>query len=174
MTRRHALLTLAAAVHLVLVVCGASGILFAGNPKRAPAALRPVRLYGALSGADAGFGFFAPGVGPQLRVTFTLSDASGRTWTDTLERDLGHEAYLRVAGSFAMATEPFLRDAVYSSWIGTMFGRHPDARRVVVRLEAYDPPTMAEYRAGARARWETIDEVTSDREDLTPELAQED
>jgi hypothetical protein len=168
MTRRHALLTLAAAAHLVLVVCGASGLLFAGNPHRDGWALRSVRLYGALSGAEAGFGFFAPGVAPQIRATFTLSDASGRTWTDTLERGLSHEARLRVAGSVSLATEPPFRDDLYRSWIGTMFGRHPDARRVVVRLEVFDPPPMDEYRAGVRGRWETIDEVTSDRDDLTP------
>ncbi len=169
MTRRFKFLCLAAAAHLVLVVCGASGVLFTGNPNRDSLAFRPVRLYGALSGAENGFGFFAPGVGPQLRATFTLSDASGHTWTDTLEQNLTHEAKLRVAGTVPLAMEPGFREDLYRSWIGTMFGRHPEARRVVLRLEVFDPPTMDEYRAGARARWETIDEVTSDREDPNPE-----
>jgi hypothetical protein len=168
MTRRHTILCLAAAAHLLLVVGGASGLLFTGNPHRDSWAFRPVRLYGALSGAENGFGFFAPGVGPQLRVTFTLSDDSGRTWTDTLEEGLTHEAKLRVAGTVPLATEPGFREDLYRSWIGTMFGRHPEARRVVLRMEVFDPPTMAEYRAGTRARWETIDEVTSDRDETTP------
>jgi hypothetical protein len=169
MTRRHALATFAAACHLVLVVCGASGLLFTGDPAMGDWPRQGVQLYGALSGAENGYGFFAPGVGAQIRATFILTDASGRTWTDTLERGLSHEATLRAAGSVSLAAEPDFRDDLFRSWIGTMFGRHPEARRVVVRLEMFDPPTMAEYQAGHRAEWEIIDEVTANRDELTPE-----
>jgi hypothetical protein len=168
MTRRHALATLAAACHLALVVCGACGLVFAADPREDGPVRRPLRLYGALSGAENGYGFFAPGVGPQLRATFTLTDASGRTWTDTLERGMSREAQLRAGGSVALASEPAFRDDLFRSWAGTLFGRHPDARKLVICLQMFDPPTMAEHRAGARAEWETIDEVICDREDLTP------
>jgi hypothetical protein len=165
MTRRHAVATLVAACHLVLVVCGASGLAFSSNPNEDSSARKAVRLYGALSGADNGYGFFAPGVGPQVRATFTLSDDSGRTWTDTLERGMSHEALHRVGGSPALATEPAFRDDLIRSWAGTMFGRHPSACRVVVRLQVYDPPTMEDYRTGERARWETFDAVVCEREE---------
>src|SRR3954471_24558921 len=79
MTRRHALATLAAACHLILVVCGASSLVFSSPPSEDDFARQTVRLYGALSGSDNGYGFFAPGVGPQVRATFTLRDASGET-----------------------------------------------------------------------------------------------
>ena len=102
MTRRHALVTFAAACHLILVVCGASGLVFSSPPSEDGPARKAVRLYGALSGSDNGYGFFAPGVGPQVRATFTLEDASGKTWTDTLERDMSAEALHRVGGSPAL------------------------------------------------------------------------
>jgi len=165
MTRRHAVATLAAACHLALVVCGASGLVFSGPSSADGPVRKTVRLYGALSGADNGYGFFAPGVGPQVLATFTLRDGAGRTWTDTLERGMSHEALHRAGGSPALAVEPAYRDDLVRSWAGTMFGRHPEARRVVVRLELFDPPSMGGYRVGERARWETIDEIVCDRED---------
>jgi hypothetical protein len=168
MTRRHAVATFAAACHLALVVCGAAGWVFATNPNKDGPVRKTVRLYGALSGADNAYGYFAPGVGPQVRATFTLSDGSGRTWTDTLERGMSQEAVHRAGGSPALAAEPAYRDDLIRSWAGTMFGRHPDARRVVVRLQLFDPPSMAEHEQGVRARWETFDEVVCDREDQAP------
>jgi hypothetical protein len=168
MTRRHLLATLAAACHLGLVVCGASKLVFWGQPSQGSPPRAALRLYGALSGAENGYAFFAPGIGPQVRVTFTLTDAAGRTWTDTLDRGMTREGALRVGSGVALASEPAYRDDLFRSWAGAMFGRHPDARKVTVRLQEYDPPTMAEYRAGVRPRWETIDEATADRDELTP------
>ena len=41
-----------------------------------------------------------------------------------------------------------------------MFGRHPDAEQVVVRIETYELPPMEHVRAGEKARWETVYEAT--------------
>jgi hypothetical protein len=146
-----------AAAHLLLVVCGAAGLSLLSG--RSPPG-KALRWYGAMSGADNGYGFFAPGVAPQWRATFTLSDTAGRTWTDTLEGDHNHEVAHRVGGIVNLFSEPGLRPELAASWAAKMFGRYPDAKQVVIRVEIYDLPTMAEYRNGTRPQWEFICEAT--------------
>lgn len=160
MTTRRRLLIAFAGVHLILVACGAAGV------RLFPASLpgEAVRVYGALSGADNGYGFFAPGVGPQFKTTFVMTDRNGRQWTDTLQLGESHEANLRFTGIStllpSMGEEE--RQRVLQSFAAMMFGRHPKAATVVVRLELYgfertardvDYPTMDEFRRGVRPRW---------------------
>ena len=56
-------------------------------------------------------------------------------------------------------------------WAATMFARHPKAVRVDVDFEQYDPPSMADYRAGKRAQWQTTYTQFFCRKDMltTPE-----
>lgn len=165
MTRRHALATCAAACHLLLVVCGATGwAFFGGDPAEDNLAEEAVRLYGALSGAENGYGFFAPGVSSQIRATFTLTDAAGRTWTDTLEEGMGAEATLRVGSGVSLAAFDGVRESLARSWAATMFARHPAARSVTIRIDVYDLPTMTDYRAGARPCWLPVYEATAERD----------
>src|SRR5437016_3536232 len=93
-----------AAGHLMLVICGAAG--FSPDPQTAKA--NPAKLglayYGSLSGSENGYGFFAPGVAPELRAVFTLSDDQGNTWSDVLDKGVSAEADLRVGGIIGMCT----------------------------------------------------------------------
>jgi hypothetical protein len=52
-----------------------------------------------------------------------------------------------------------------ASWAGMMFGRHPQAVEVVVRVELCTLPTLEQYRAGQQPSWDTIYEATFGRED---------
>src|SRR5262249_15163986 len=104
MTRSHALLVALAGWHLFLVLCGAAGL---GLLPPATYPGQALRLYRALSGADTRYGFFAPSVDSQLRVTFTLTDASGRRWTDELDSD-SPEVRLQ---THRVATELFYNEA---------------------------------------------------------------
>jgi hypothetical protein len=155
MSRRQLLLGAFATGHLVLVACGAAGLLRALPRTSGPA--RAVQWYGAMSGADNDYGFFAPGVGAQLRAVFVLTDAEGRTWEDDFGSGPNQEVRLRlnrVVSTFpAEDGEEALRRDLLASWAGSMFGRHPEARKVEVRVEAYDVPSMAEYRGLARPQW---------------------
>jgi hypothetical protein len=157
MNTRAALLSAFAAVHLLLVVCGAAGLSLLPDGTRAGKALR---WYGAMSGSDNGYGFFAPGVASQLRARFTLSDGAGRSWGDTLEGEHNPEVTLRIGGIVGLFAEGSLGPGLAASWAAKLFGRHPDARRLVVRVEAYDLPPMAEYRKGDSPRWQPIYEAT--------------
>jgi hypothetical protein len=111
--------------------------------------------YGALSGTDSSYGFFAPTVGTQLRATFVLTDAAGKTSTDILTTGVSKEADLRVGDLVAVfwMDDPDLKRGIAGSWAGRMLARHPEATRVVVHLDAYDLPTMDGYREGLRPEW---------------------
>lgn len=114
-----------------------------------------IARYGALSGTDSSYGFFAPGVGTQLRVTFELTREDGTKSTDVLTTDASHEADLRIGDMVAifwMADED-LRRGLAASWAGRMLARHLEATRVVVHLDSYDLPTMAQYQQGERPGW---------------------
>jgi hypothetical protein len=114
-----------------------------------------ITQYGALSGTDSSYGFFAPSVGTQLRVKFELTDAEGKKSEDILTTGASHEADLRIGDMVAMfwMAEQDLQRAMAACWAGRILARHPDADCVVVHLDAYDLPTMAEYREGQRPDW---------------------
>src|SRR2546429_485550 len=72
MSLRHGLFTLLAALHLIWAACSALGRPWIPEDRQV---LKLVRLYGAFSGVDNTFGFFAPDCGSQTRATFVLTDA---------------------------------------------------------------------------------------------------
>jgi hypothetical protein len=160
MNARHAFFTALAAGHLALVVCGAAD--WSVLPEnRGPG--KALALARAMTGSDNGYGFFAPDVGSVLRARFTLIDAAGRQ--RPAELDLGNnlEARMRVSNVVELADEPDTQEEAAAAMAAAMLGRHPEARQVIVTIEEYDPRTMAEYRAGARPRWEVVYEETFDR-----------
>jgi hypothetical protein len=164
MTRRHAVAITLALCHLALVLAGAVSL----TPTRCAGPLgRAVNWYSALSGADTGYGFFAPEVSPQFRAVFTLTDDAGHSWPDTLENSTRGEAHLRLRSVadklFSLGVvdqEPGLARTVATSWAATLFARHPSARQVVVRVERYDIPSMVRFREGTQPRWQTVYEAT--------------
>jgi hypothetical protein len=162
MNVRLALATLVAAGHLALVVCGTADLF----PRfgRGPAG-KSVRWYGAVSGADSGYGFFAPEVGSQARAVFTLRDETGRVWSDTLDAGENNEVQLRVSSMVSDAPTGRQRRALAASWAGKLFARYPDAEEITVRIEFFDLPTMEEYRDGEEPEWLTDYDVTFYRDE---------
>lgn len=158
MRSRHCVCVLLAAAHLVVVICGAGDWLpdRSGGP---PAWL--VEWYATMSGAGSGYGFFAPAVGARYRARFVLRDVRGSTWTDTFDQSNSPEARLRLAGSADRAfasgeaeQSAARRERLVKSWAAVMFSRHPGAASLTVIVEAYDVPTMAQYRSGQRPSWQ--------------------
>jgi hypothetical protein len=160
MNKRHALLTGLAGVHLVLVILGATN--WSGPPDdRLPG--KVFRVGRAMTGSDSGYGFFAPDVGCDLRVRFTLIDAAGRRWNDELDSGTSLESRLRVSNVLSLVHEEDLRRDLAGSLAGTMLARNPTAQKVIVRIDIFDPPTMEEYRAGEKAEWELLYQATVSR-----------
>ena len=163
MTQRRGYLWLAlAAGHLGLVALGAGSVNLRdlGLPGRA------LEEYGALSGASSGYGFFAPGVGFQLGARFDIIDKGGVTTPDSLATGASHEADIRVGNiidQFGRVDDEDdeeaaarVRRALAASLAGTLFGRHPDAAAVVVRLQSFTPVSMEAWRSGERPRWAPV------------------
>src|SRR5262245_11837514 len=151
MTLRHAILVFLAAAHLTYA--GFAAFSWPLLPSQ-PQLNRAVRLYGAVSGSENRFGFFAPDVGWLVRAKFQLTDKTGRTWTDTLERGPNRECNLRLMGivdtMFALEIED---EVQVQSWAAAMLGRHPAAETCTVMIETYQTPRMPEYRMGQRPKW---------------------
>lgn len=127
-----------------------------------------------MSGANSGFGFYAPNVGALYRPTFLLQDDQGKTWCDSFEQADSPEARLRFGGIAEAAfgngeaeTAPDRRARLVKSWATTMFSRHPSARSLSIVVETYDVPTMAEYRAGQRPNWNVVYQARVQRESPT-------
>jgi hypothetical protein len=164
---RNCLWTLLAAAHLVVVVCGANGCL----PGRTGAPLAYLlRWYAQLSGADSQYGFFAPEVGSEQRARFLLQDDEGCAWSETIDQAHSPEARLRLINivespfmSGTAAELPEWRQELVKSWAATMFSRHPRAVSLTIVVEAYDVPTMAEFRAGQAPSWKVVYEARVQR-----------
>jgi len=156
----HRSWTTLAAGQVVLVVCGAAGWL---PDRRSGPAAEPLLWYAEMSGADNQYSFYAPEVGASYRARFTLRDSHGGYWPASFEDTATPEARLRLseiaASGFAndAAREyPERRVQMVKSWAAAMFHRHPSATSLAVVVEAYDVPTMAEYRAGRHPEWVAV------------------
>jgi hypothetical protein len=153
MKLRYAFFTVAAIFHLILVASSAAHVrLFSPDSPIDTA----VDHYGSLSGSDNSYAFFAPGVAPEFRVTFTLTDSDGNTWEESGNQGATREAELRYDSMTSMFTFRKLRGRIAASWAATMFGKHPNAERVEVAVEAQDMPTMEAYRDGYRPEWSPV------------------
>ncbi|WP_437735271.1 hypothetical protein [Sorangium sp. So ce1335] len=156
MDRRRAILLLAAAAAHIVVVC--LGALHVGLGDEGWAR-RAVKYYSMISGADSGYSFFAPGVGTTLSASFLVNGANGESSTDVLETGVSREADIRVGniiGMFWLEEDQTVRRSLVASWAGKVLARHPDADSVVVQLDTFDLPSMAEYREGKGTGWTPI------------------
>ncbi len=155
--RRRALLVIAV-MHLGLAAMGGVDMHLSGTGW----AKQAIAEYRALSGTNVYYTFFVPGVATQVRPVFELTDGSGRTTTDALSRAVNTEVDTRIGNLYALleyADEDSQR-ALLASWAGVMFARHPGADRVEARIEAFELPSMEEYRQGREPGWRLRDRVT--------------
>jgi hypothetical protein len=165
MSTRQILAAAAAGIHLILVMGGAANI---SLPRWSGVAGSGIRWYAALSGADSGYGFFAPGVASETRATFTLTDGAGRTWTEEFNANGNQEVQLRLGSMVSTAASPGIRRKLAASWAGKFFAIHPEVESVLVQVEYYDLPPMDEYQDGERPEWVTEYEVEFFRNEATP------
>lgn len=167
MCGKRLLLVGALSGHLALVVAGAAHLT---SRVHGPVA-RGLRFYDALSGAGDSYSFFAPAIGPQLRAKFALSTPQGERSEETLETGKSREVGFRLgtlAGTvYLVAERTDLRRAFLGALAANRLGAHPDASMVQVSIEEWVMPTMAEYRAGERPRWRSLQGATFARTSST-------
>jgi hypothetical protein len=170
MSVRYGIWALLAAVHLVIVLCGACTLLPERNT--GPSA-EIIQWYGTMSGARTQYGFFAPAVGERYRPRFILQDDRGFTWQDSFEGTISPEARLRLEGTadYAFANgdtekSPESRKRLVKSWAAAMFTRHPSASSLTAIVEAYYIPAMSEYRVGSRPSWRVVYQARLHRDSI--------
>lgn len=143
-----------ASVHLLIVFIGAADF----HPwSRLGRVGRSVEYYGNLSGASSGYGFFAPGVGSQLRARFVANEKQSSIAETSLETGRSHESDIRIGNIVGWfwndQTDINLKRSLAASWAGKIFGRYPTADNVVVHLDTYELVSMEEYADGKRSYW---------------------
>ncbi|MCY0992968.1 hypothetical protein OV203_37855 [Nannocystis sp. ILAH1] len=154
--RRRLLLLAAVAAHLVLVALGGLGFCPCGAGPLGPLLI----AYGALTGANNGYGFYAPSVGDPPTLTLTLVDDAGRTAVDRLVPKITREADIRVEDLIEVfhdrRSDDAVRGRLAASWAATLFARHPEARSVTVDMGFHRVPSLVKAARGARARWRSV------------------
>ncbi|MBZ4375193.1 hypothetical protein [Corallococcus sp. AS-1-6] len=168
LTPWHGLVTGLAVLHLMLVTCGALHIRLFQAPTGTNAW---VRGYAHWTGAASRFSFFAPGVSPAVRVSFDVEHPDGEHEQDDFQFD-NDALNVRVYAMLLRFDLNNGQDAMARAWAATMFGQHPEARAVTVRMELLEVPTMEAHRDGAPLVWtETYKAVFEHRLASAPSLA---
>ena len=150
--RRRIAWIAAAGVHLALVVCGALGFTpvspkyFAG---------KVIETYREYTGANNGFGFFAPGVASEWRATFDVC-IDEKHCIPVAEEQVGREARLLLVTIDGLLGESEVRDLIAASHAARQFSRFPHAEVVLVKAGVFVVPTMAQYRRGVRPQWRDL------------------
>lgn len=159
-TGRRRLLCILAALHLAIAGGFALVDSISRYTGRLPIALAlPLRLYGAITGGTAGYGFFSPDIAPEIRARFEVITTDGTRRPVSLT-GANREADLRV-GNLVNSQWDLRRTAesisnnraLAASCAGKILARYPEANRVDVQVEYYDLPSMDRFRGGATARW---------------------
>lgn len=154
-----------AATHLLLVIAGACYAPFEGeSPLR-----KFLELYTQASGASGTYGFFSPSIGGKVEAVFDIMDQNGKK-IDTIHfaQNASREVQIRLAGIYEEFTSKFAREDQVRQKLATsltsyVFGEHPTATEVILRIEDYWPTTIAEYRQGKRSDWEVLYEAKFSR-----------
>jgi hypothetical protein len=151
-----------AVAHLAMVAYGAAGLHFPEDNLIGAT----LNYYSEMTGAAAGYGFFAPGVDSQIRAQFEISHSDGHSSLVQLESGRNSEFYLRTGDIIENFEDQdvddptkFQRD-LSTSLSGTVFARYPDARSVTIHLDKFEAISMADYRNGQRPDWKRLYSAT--------------
>lgn len=146
-------------IHLSLVAFGISEIEFDSKKPLGKA----FAVYGDLTGASAGYGFFSPGVESQLRAQFDVTKADKSTRTIQLEEGMNSEAFIRTGDIIEKYYQAFdeedsddMQRDLSASLAASVFGRFPTATDVRVRIDEFSTVSMNDYREGKRPEWKNL------------------
>jgi len=97
-----------------------------------------------------------------------LATPQGTRSEEVLGADKNREVGFRLgtlAGTvYVLTKHTDVRRAFLGALAANRLGAHPEASRVEVSIDAWEMPTMAEYRIGLRPRWRSLNEATFVRE----------
>lgn len=149
MTRREHFFVFLAVCHIVLVALCAGQVKVDEVPG--------LSSYAAYSGANTTYGFFAPGVGSQLSLSFRIENKDGQVKADTLQAGMTKESALRISNIIQAlgeeVTKPEMRRSMAASWAAKVLARHPGSVSIKVIVQSYDLPSREDFAKGKRPAW---------------------
>ena len=111
--------------------------------------------WGEFTGSSNIYSFFAPYVGEQTNVIYTVVDSSG---SQQVYRLTGHSREilnrLNTAYNFLSLSET--HDVLCQSFAIQVFSRFPSASIVRVHIIKQTMPSMEQQKAGGQIRWQTM------------------
>ncbi len=110
---------------------------------------------GEYTGSSNVYGFFAPRIGEQTSVIYTLVDSSMSQRVCQLQgRSFEFKNRLNTIYNFLSLKESY--DVLCKSFAIQMLDQHPDAIIVRVHIIRQAMPSMEQFRQGQKIHWETI------------------
>lgn len=111
--------------------------------------------WGEYTGSSNVYGFFAPRIGEQTSVIYTLVDSMANQKICQLQgRSFEFKNRLNTVYNFLSLKESY--DVLCKSFAIQMLKQHPEAVIVRVHIIRQAMPTMEQYRTGQTIHWETI------------------
>jgi hypothetical protein len=111
--------------------------------------------WGEYTGSSNVYGFFAPRIGEQTTVIYTLVDSLANQRVCQVE---GHSPEFKnrinTIYNFLSLEESYA--VLCKSFAIQMFKQHPEAMVVRVHIVRQAMPTMEQYQAGQKIQWQTI------------------
>jgi hypothetical protein len=114
--------------------------------------LQKITTYGDFTGSGNIFSFFAPQIGNEIAVVYTLADGQRQQVTRLENTNTECNRRIQTIYNFFSIEEAQLLLA--KSCAAYMLRQHPNSRMVRVTVIGKQIPEMAAFRAGAMPKWE--------------------
>lgn len=114
--------------------------------------LKQVSIYGDFTGTGNIFSFFAPEIGNEIAVVYTLTD--GQHQEVTRLEGVNTECNRRIQTIYNFFSIEEAQSLLARSCAAYMLKQHPSSHTVRVTVVGRKVPDMASWRAGATAKWE--------------------
>ncbi|MGI8819465.1 MAG: hypothetical protein ACR2ID_01110 [Chthoniobacterales bacterium] len=117
-----------------------------------------LRGYLQAAGIQAGYSYFAPNVSDSYRLLFELHYQEGRVEYEAFAPD-NRETDLRLAGLLDEVIKTHsdaLREVIVKLLVQSVWQRYPEVAHVRAVLAAWQMPSAAEYREGARGSYKFL------------------
>lgn len=114
-----------------------------------------IAAYGDYTGAGNIFSFFAPQIGEETTVLYTVVDPTGHQEVCQLQA-ANAEGDRRIQTIYNFFNIPEARDLLAQSCASYMLRQHPQGKWIRVTVVSHEIPTMSAFNNGTRPKWVPI------------------
>ncbi|MCF6401266.1 hypothetical protein L3C95_00165 [Chitinophaga filiformis] len=114
--------------------------------------LKQITTYGDYTGSGNIFSFFAPNIGNEIAVVYTLADDTQQRVTRLESTNTECNRRIQTIYNFFSIEEA--QSLLAKSCAAYMLRQHPSSQMVRVTVIGKQVPDMAAFRAGATPKWE--------------------